>query len=81
MPWIEPSTASFRSASGPRRTRRVARPGAEPAGYEAVIKVVSWGKSSRAAMATAQYITRTRHKDAPEAVLSARTTLRGRPHA
>jgi hypothetical protein len=49
-------------------------PGSEPGGHEAVIKVVSWGKSSRSALATARYITRTRPKDAPEAALSARTS-------
>jgi hypothetical protein len=47
-------------------------PGASPQ-HQAVVKVVSWGKSSKAAMSVARYITRTRPKDAEGLALSAIT--------
>lgn len=54
---------------GRRRYREAPSP--EPGHHEAVVKVIGWGKSARAANMTAAYITRTRKSDGEQERITA----------
>src|SRR5688572_25231586 len=54
---------------GRRRYREAPSP--EPGHHEAVVKVIGWGKSVRAANMTAAYITRTRKSDGEQGRITA----------
>lgn len=54
---------------GRRRYREAPSP--EPGHHEAVVKVIGWGKSARAANMTAAYITRTRKSDGEQGRITA----------